>query len=429
MSVKNFRNYIIFWASQSVSQLGSAMTSYALIIWAYKQTNSAMSVSLMTFFSYLPYIFVGIFAGNFIDKHKKKNIMLCSDSIAALCSLSIFILISVGKMEIWYIYIINAIVGFMNAFQSPSQSVAVSIMVPKEQYARASGMDSFSNSLLSVISPMLAAFISSFWGLGGVIIIDFITFLFAFIVLAHFIHIPEKLEKDEKKNNMFFGIKEGMTFLQNNKGLWYIIISLAVLNFFSRLTYENILGPMILARSGGNNNIFGLVSGILGLGGIIGGLFVSIGKLPKDNTKLIYFTAAFSFLFGDLLMGIGQNWWVWCIAAIAASVPLPFVNAGQRVILYNVVPQEIRGRVFAIRNTVQYCTIPIGILLGGYLADYVFEPFMNSNNKISDLLEKIVGHGSGSGMAIMFICTGIMGSISSILWYKNKEIKKLKNIA
>jgi MFS transporter, DHA3 family, macrolide efflux protein len=429
MSEKNFKQYIVFWASQSVSQLGSAMTSYALIIWAYKQTNSAMSVSLMTFFSYLPYIIVSIFAGNFIDKHFKKHIMIWADSIAALCSLSIVILLLLGNLEIWYIYVVNAIVGFMNAFQSPAQSVTVSIMVPKEKYAKASGMDSFSGSLLSVIAPMFAAFVSSIWGLEGVLIIDFISFLFAFIILTFFIHIPEKLVKDSnKKHGMFYGCKEGISFLQNNKGLWYIILSMALLNFFSRLTYENILGPMILARSGDNDNVFAIISGILGIGGIIGGILVSLGKLPKDKTKLLYFSAAFSFLFGDLLMGLGQSWWVWGIAAIAASVPLPFVSAGQRVIMYNVIPNDLQGRVFAIRNGVQYCTIPIGILLGGYLADYVFEPFMNSNNSLAVFLHIFVGNSSGSGMAVMFICTGILGSLSSIILYKNKEIKKFSNI-
>jgi hypothetical protein len=280
------------------------MTSFALIIWAYKQTNSAMSVSLMTFFSYLPYIIISVFAGIFIDKHRKKAIMLCSDSIAALCSLTVFIMLLTGKLEIWHIYIVNSIVGFMNAFQSPAEAVAVGIMVPKEKYAKASGMNSFSSSLLTVATPMLAASISSFGGLSGVICIDLMTFLFAFVVLAFFIMIPENLEKMKKHHNnekqgIFHGFKEGMSFLFSHKGIWYIIISMAVMNFFSRLTYENILSPMILARSNGNNNVLGLVSAILGVGGIIGGLIVSVGKLAKDNIKLIYFSAAFSFLLGD----------------------------------------------------------------------------------------------------------------------------------
>ena len=131
MKDKKMSNYIIFWLSQAVSQLGSSMTSYALIIWSYKQTHSAMSVSIMTFCSYLPYVLISIFAGSFVDKHTKKRILIISDTIAACCSVCVFVLLSFNALEIWHIYIVNATVGFMNAFQSPATSVAIGIMVPK----------------------------------------------------------------------------------------------------------------------------------------------------------------------------------------------------------------------------------------------------------------------------------------------------------
>ena len=183
---------------------------------------------------------------------------------------------------------------------------------------------------------------------------------------------------------------------------------------------------MLLARSGGNDNILGIVSGLLGVGGIAGGLYVSFFELPKNSIKIIYFSAALSFIMGDLLMGLGQNVWLWCIAGLAASVPIPFVSAGQTVIIYNHISTKMQGRIFAVRNAVQYVTIPIGILLGGFLADYVFEPFMQSDKPLALLMQKIVGTGAGSGMAVMFLCTGILGCATSILWYRNGEIRKLK---
>ena len=93
--MKNYKNFILFWLSQSVSQLGSAMTGFALILWTYEQSGSAMSVSLMSFCNYVPYILVSLFAGTFVDRHSKKAIMLISDSIAALCTLAVLVL-SVG---------------------------------------------------------------------------------------------------------------------------------------------------------------------------------------------------------------------------------------------------------------------------------------------------------------------------------------------
>ncbi len=427
MKYNRFNNYIVFWISQSVSQLGSSMTSFALVIWAYKKTNSAMAVSLMTFFYYLPYIVVSIFAGAFIDGHKKKTIILWSDTTAAICSLIVLILVVSGRLKIWNIYAVNAIIGLTNSFQSPAETVAVGMMVSSEDYSKVSGMNSFSSSLLTVVTPMLAASINSCLGLQGVILIDLLTFSFALVILLLLIRIPKDSAKTVyKHNNLLYGCKEGMSFLYDHKGIWYIIISMAFLNFLSRLTYENILTPMILARSRGNDGVAGIVSGVLGIGGIIGGLVVCARKLTDNNLKLIYFSAAFSFLFGDLSMGLGQSATAWCMAAIAASVPIPFIGAGQNVIMYNSVPREVQGRVFAVKNAVQYCTIPAGLLLGGFLADYVFEPFMASDNVLALLLRKLVGFGPGSGMAVMFLCTGILGFITSLIWYDNKYIRSLQ---
>ena len=88
----SFKKYIIFWLSQLVSQLGSAMTGFALILWSYTKNGSAMTVSFLSFFQYVPYIVVSLFAGTFVDRHSKKKIMLVSDTIAAVCSLVILLL-------------------------------------------------------------------------------------------------------------------------------------------------------------------------------------------------------------------------------------------------------------------------------------------------------------------------------------------------
>ncbi len=200
---------------------------------------------------------------------------------------------------------------------------------------------------------------------------------------------------------------------------------MALLNFFSRLTYENILSPMILSRSGNNSVVLGVVNAVMGIGGIVGGIIVSTGKVKGNSAKMIYISAMLSFLLGDVMMGAGRNILFWAFASFAASFPIPFINAGQMVILYKCVPQEIQGRIFALRNALQFSTIPVGILLGGFLADYVFEPFMMTENAVAKILQTIVGTGAGSGMAVMFLCTGILGALFSLISYQQKDIRGL----
>lgn len=382
----NFKKYIIFWLSGSVSQLGSAMTSYALILWSYTRTGSAMSVSLMSFFNYLPYIAVSVFAGSFVDRRSKKKIMLTSDSLAAVCSLAVLLLCLKGSLQMYHIYLINA-----------------------------------------------------------VIVLDLISFLVNFSVLLLFIRLPEAptgvnaagtkagdaakengAAEEKKLRGTFAGMQEGFRFLHGRKGLLYIMLTMALLNFFSRLTYENILSPMILARSGGNERTLGLVNAVLGAGGILGGILVSCRRWRISPRMEIYGAAALSFLFGDLLMGLGRNDFWWSAAAVAASLPIPFITAGQRVLLYETVPVRLQGSVFGVRNALQFGTIPVGILLGGFLADYVFEPFMRSGMPAAGWLEELVGSGAGSGMAVMFLCTGTLGFLASLITGRSRWLKELE---
>ena len=150
-------NFLLFWGSQSLSQLGSAMSGFALILWVYRQTGSAMTTALLTFFSYLPMILASTAAGPFVDMHKKKTIMLLCDLIAALCSCWVLAVLLLGRLELWHIYVVNGIVGLMNAFQIPAHAVAVGLIAPGQQYGRVSGLNSFSSNLCTVAAPMLAA--------------------------------------------------------------------------------------------------------------------------------------------------------------------------------------------------------------------------------------------------------------------------------
>jgi len=408
MEEKLFKKYIILWLSQSVSGLGSSMTGFALVLWAYGQSGSAMSVSMMSFCNYVPYIILSLFVGSFIDRHNKKTIMLVADSIAAACSLAVLASLLMGQLAVWNIYVINAVVGITNAFQQPASAVAVGRLVPEEKISNVSGMSSFSNNLIVVFSPMLASFLFAAGGLQIILLVDLLSFIFAFCVLLFFVSIPEG-KQEKRDDSPFAGIAEGFSFLKKEKGILYMMLTMALINFFSRLTYENILSPMILARSSGDSVALGMVNACMGAGGIAGGILVSVKKESRHKTVVIYVSAALSFLFGDLMMAVGKNVFWWSAAAAAASLPIPFIMANQNTILYQKIPAAMQGRVFAVRNAIQYSTIPVGIILGGYFADYVFEPFMSSESRL----------------AAMFLCTGICGFTVSMIACFHQEIKKL----
>ena len=418
----NFYTFLIFWAGQTLSQLGSAMSSFALILWAFERDGSAMTVSLMTFCSYVPYVLASLVSGGFVDRCSRKNIMLICDLIAALGSCWILWSALHGSLTMGQIYMINGVTGLMNAFQSPAAGAAIGILVPKEELSRASGLQAFGSNLSAVLTPVLAAALYGVGGLSLILTIDLLTFAAAFLVLLLCVDLPHAPAARQKKVSLFAGLREGWVFLQRERDILRLVITIAVINFFSRLTYENILPPMLLARSGSNRMVLSAVNACMGMAGIVGGLLVSGKKEISDPFRAVYLSAALSFLTGDLLMGLGRNGWIWSLGGILASLPIPRIFAGQNLILYRRVSKEMQGRVFAVRNAIQYSTIPIGILLGGWLADRVFEPFMMGGSSFAASLSRLVGSGSGAGMALMFLCTGLCGGGFSLwAWQKTRR--------
>ena len=131
-TLKELHTFLILWMTQSFSALGSSMTSFALVVWSYQQQGSALTTSLLSICSYAPYVLLSVFAGALSDRWDKKATMLVSDTFAALCTLTVLILLQTGRLEIWFLYIINALNGLMNTVQQPASDVAVSLLTPQK---------------------------------------------------------------------------------------------------------------------------------------------------------------------------------------------------------------------------------------------------------------------------------------------------------
>lgn len=425
-SIKDLKPFLILWSGQSMSQLGSAMTSFALIIWAYQIQGTVMSVALLSVFSYLPYVFVSLFAGALIDRIDKKKILLVCDAAAALCTALTLVLMHFGALQVWHLYLINMVTGFMNAFQAPANKAVVVSLVPREHYMRTSGLRSMSESAVSIFTPILASAFLALLGINMVLVFDLITFGIAFSTLLFLVKIPRSSsgeKADGEKKGIIRESLEGFSYLRENKGFFNLMLFLAGINLIASMAFFSVMPAMILSRTGNNERILGLVSGAVGVGGLVGSFLVTLLKPARSKVKTIFVSAGLSFLLCDLVMGSGQMPWLWVCAAFAGNLPIPFLNAAENELLLTRIPASMQGRIFAIRGSLQFITVPLGYLAGGFLADQVFEPLMKHSDAARSVFGGIVGLGTGSGMALMFIVTGLLGFLISWLSYGNKAIR------
>ena len=217
-NINAMRGYLLLWFTQMISGLGSAMTAYALVIWSYTQAGSALRTALLMVCSYAPYVICSIFAGALSDRWDKKKTMLICDALAALSTLIVLLLLKNDALQIWHLYIINGLSGLMNTFQQPASEVATSALLKREHYQKVGGLRYLSNSLNSILTPIITTAIMGLWGIGAVIAIDLCSFVVAFLVLLFFIPIP-KTESQKLKESVLQSAAEGVRWLKANPGI------------------------------------------------------------------------------------------------------------------------------------------------------------------------------------------------------------------
>lgn len=408
------KDFMRLWSSQAVSALGTAMTEYALIIWVYGQQGTATSAMLLTLCTFMPTILFRFAAGTLVDRWDKRRIMLACDFLAACGTAAILLLYALGALRVWHVYLINVLLSFMNAFQAPAAFAATSLLVPQKHYARAGGLQGMSGAAISILSPALGSVLLAFGGLNAVLLVDLASFAVAFTVLLVGIRLPKQAHAERAKGETFVqSCLVGMRYLKNHRGLWNVTLFIAATNFLAKLGNDGLLAPFVLARTGNDQQVLGMVQSTVAVGLMAGSMLVTAMKPVKRKMRLIFALYAFIFL-GNVVQGLTVHPWTWGAAAFACYMAAAVMNANLTAALRTCVPVEMHGRVFSAKDTLQNGTIPLSLFLGGILADRVFEPFMAVETPLQRVLAGVFGAGRGAGIAVMFFLVGMAGCVISL---------------
>lgn len=418
--MKSFKTYIILWLTQTFSTFGSEMTACALNIWAYTITGSALSTAMLMVCSFAPYILLSILAGALSDRWNKKKTMLVCDSVAALCTMIILILLWQNQLHIWHLYILNVINGCMNTFQQPASEVATTRILPEEYYQKVGGLRYFSMAINNIFPQILAIGIMGLFGIDFVIGFDLISFAIAFLILLFWIPIPKGEPDNTPKEPILQSARTGLQYLKENRGILSLILFLAAINLTCSM-YEAAIGPMILSRNGGSQQALGLVNMTIGISMLTGSILASVLRKPKNRIRVICNTLLFSMSFENFFLALGQSTFIWCAGGFLGWFTIPLMSTNLDAIMRSNIPVEIQGRVYATRNSLQFFTIPVGTFLGGFLVDKVFEPIMSTQHSDSFLIT-LFGNGKGSGAAFFFFVIAFIGIGTCLIFRRNKYI-------
>lgn len=409
-TIKDLKTFLILWSTQSLSQLGSAMTGFALTLWLYEKTGSALQTALLAVCSYAPYVVMSIFAGALSDRWDKKKVMLVCDTMAACCSVAVLVLLKADLLLPVHMYILNALTGLMNTVQQPASDVAMTMITPKEYYQKTSDLRSLSASLVTILNPILATALYALAGMDIVIYVDLTTFAIAFLSLLSGVKlsVPEKKEKTEKESFLETA-RAGLVCLRKNELVLVLILFLAGVNFVAS-AFDAVLPALILPRKNGGEAVLGMVTSCAGIAMFAGSLIVTVLPAPKNRIRVIYLTMLFSLGTENFILAFTDWPVLWCVGQIIGWLLVPVMSANLDVILRTTIPLDMQGRVYSCRNTLQFFTIPIGLLFGGFMVDDICEPVIAAA-PAQGMLVRLFGAGKGSGAAMMMFILGVLGVV------------------
>ncbi len=426
---KGMKTFGLVWVGQLVSVLGSAMTQFALMIWAWELTGEATALALIGFFTFAPLMIMLPIAGSLVDRWNRKRAMMVSDLAAGMGTVVIFILLNMDVLEIWHLYAIGVFVGTFGAFQWPAYSSAISMMVEKKDYARASGLVGMVGSVAGIFGPPLAAMFLVMIGIEGILMIDMLTFTFAISILL-LVRIPQPPPADDLQKGIKGVFKDagyGFKYIYARKPLFGLQMTFFTFNLISTFGMV-VFAPMILARTGSDEVILASVQAVLSVGGVIGGIMLAVWGGPKKKINGLLggmIVAGIGFSIG---FGIGQSPLFWMAAGFLTMLLMPTLNGSSQAIWQSKVPANKQGRVFAARGVIAQGASAFSMILVGPLADKIFEPAFMPDGSMAEQFGWLVGTGPGAGMGFMILVSGLISTMVAIIAYGVRTIREVETL-
>jgi MFS transporter, DHA3 family, macrolide efflux protein len=285
-------------------------------------------------------------------------------------------------------------------------------------------MMSLGDYATSIAAPFLGGILVSSIGVGGVMLVDITTFLFAVgSLLIVRIPQPERTEGDEARP-LWRDSFQGFQYIAQRRGLMMLMFIGFTFSLSESLAYP-LITPFILARTG-DEVLLGTIRAVQGIGGVLGGVLLGIWGGPKRRIHGVLIGIALTGLLGDALMGIGHSAPVWLLAAFLLEFFIPVAIGSYHAIWHSKVAPALQGRVFAARDIIATMGEPVAMLFAGLTVDNLLEPAMMSGGGLANTFGWLVGTGAGAGMALLLILGGVMASLAGLSGYLFWQVRDIE---
>jgi len=398
----SMRRFLTVSAAQLVSMIGTAVTDFAIPIWVYTTTGSLLNFALLVALAIMPGVLVAPVVGAIVDRSGKRAMMVLGNCLAGGVQVLFGLLLWTDNLAVWHVYPLTAALSITLIFQRLAYSSALPQLVPKRYLGHAAGVVQTLLGTSQFIAPLLAVALLAGIGLGGILVIDVISFAVVLGALA-LIRFPATLGL-ERREPMAAEIAAGFRMSLGNRHLRAALLYFAALNVMLAAALMSI-SPLVLSFS--DLSTAGRVAFVGGLGATLGGVLVALWGGPRRrrmravmlSTLLLSLFAVVTGLHASpLVVGLGA-FGLWCSLSV--------VNGVFMTIIHVKVPQRFHGRVMAFNQMISWSTLPIGMAVVAPLGERYLEPLMAPGGTLASSVGAVIGVGPGRGIALMYVLLGL----------------------
>jgi DHA3 family macrolide efflux protein-like MFS transporter len=224
-------NFFLLWQGQLVSSFGDIIYSIALGFWVFAKTGSTALMGTLMALSMLLRILISPFAGVWVDRSDRKQIIVWMDLIRDIIVTLVGIAALTSHIEIWMIFIVGILLGICAAFFNPAVGSVIPDIVPRTKLTQANSTFGMINSGTNILGNPIGGFLYQLLGAPIMFLFNGISYIFS-AATEVFIKVPP-IEKKENQLRFFDDMKQGFRFMWSFAGLRNVIMIAAVLNFFA----------------------------------------------------------------------------------------------------------------------------------------------------------------------------------------------------
>jgi MFS family permease len=361
LSVRNFR---LFFAGQSVSQVGNWLTLVAQALLVLKITGNGFAVGLLTAFQFAPVLVLGPWAGLVADRSDKRKLLLTVQVFAMAQSFVLGALAFMDHPPVGAIYAVALLGGVATAFDNPARRSFVVEMVDGEHVNNAVSLNSALMTGSRVIGPALAGLLITTVGYGWCFIVDAVSYVA--VIIGYRMMDPSQIRRGPVTPRGKGQVRAGLRYAMGKNELR---IPLVMMSIVGTLAFNfTVVMPLLVKQDfHGSDATFTLFFSVISLGSLVGALYTARRKVISIHDVVV---SAALFGIAMLVLAVAPNLaFAFPIGVVFGAASIGFMTASTAIVQVEADP-AMRGRVLALQAMVFLGSTPIGGPIVGQICDW-----------------------------------------------------------